>query len=63
VKHALRNCEPLARCQLYSPVFEIDDEQAIDDVEKLVVAVMLVPVEIAVYHAEGTTLSLTRQSV
>src|SRR5438445_380871 len=50
--HALRDRKPLSRCELDGPAFEINHETPLHDIEELVFLVVLVPVELALQHAE-----------
>jgi hypothetical protein len=49
---ALRYDKPLSWLQINGPVFKIDDEVAVEHEEELVVALMLVPVILALHDAE-----------
>src|SRR5215510_2698155 len=47
VHHAFGHDESLARVKLHSAAFEIDQQPALDDVEKLIVVIVFVPVILA----------------
>src|SRR5262245_22241169 len=50
--HPFRNREPLSRCELDRPAFQVNYEAALDHVEELILLVVLMPVKLALHHAE-----------
>ena len=50
--HPFRHRKALARTQLDRSALQVNDEAPIDDVEKLVLVVVFMPVELALHDAE-----------
>src|SRR5205807_2594388 len=53
VRHAFRNDEAFESLQIDRAVLEIDDEVPLEDKEELIVAIVLVPVILALHHPEA----------
>jgi hypothetical protein len=51
--HSLGNDETLSRIKLHRAVFKIDEQLTLDDVEKLVVSIVLVPVILPLHDAKA----------
>jgi hypothetical protein len=53
VYNALRNDEPFSRLQVNRFAFQVDNEVAIEHKEELVVVIVLMPVVLALHHAQA----------
>jgi hypothetical protein len=53
VDHPLGNDKAFPRLQINRLVFQVDDEVTVKDKEELIVVVMLVPVVLALHHAQA----------
>src|SRR5690348_1302798 len=52
MEHALGNDSALPRTKLHGAAFEVNQQLPFDNVEKLIIIVMLVPVIFALYHTK-----------
>ena len=53
MQDAARHDKALSRAEFDRTSLQIDDELALNDIEELIVGVVLVPVILAVHHAES----------